>query len=671
MFHQQGYSSGLIGMFRPQNLICAAAILAGLAGGGPLSRTGAAEATALSSAERQAKLIGLLQSDAPPADKAIACKQLVVCGTRDAVPALAALLPNADLSSWARIALEAIPDPAADQALREALAKVQGRLLIGVINSIGVRRDTQAVSPLVGLVKQSDAEVASAAAAALGSISGDQAAQALQPLLATAPANVRSAVAEGCNLCAEKYLAGGQAAAAVRLYDAVRQAQVPKQRVLEATRGAILARQSAGVPLLVEQLRSTDKGFFAMGLHTARELKGKAVTDAVAAELSRATPDRQAMLLLVLADRDRSESLPAIRQTARTGTKSARLAALGALERLDDVESLPLLFAAAAEEDAAIAKAARTALARLPGQDVKIALLARLPQAEGKTRQVLLELAGERRVAEALPNIVRAMADSSSGIRLAAIAGLGALGQDPQVVELAKLLPKTQVAKERSEIEKALSAMGSRLGANSAQNLSPLMQAKDAELRSLTLRVLPSYGGATALAMVKAALKDQDENVQDEAVRALSIWSNNWPEDQGVAEPLLALIKSGKKDSHRVLGLRGYLRYVEEDKQLNDPSKVAKIKEIVPLLTRPEEKRATIAVLSLIPTAGALELLMKYAAEGEVVEEACQGLVNLAAGNAVKNATRDLRVQALQLVVEKSSRNATKQRASDAIKKIR
>ena len=48
-------------------------------------------------------------------------------------------------------------------------------------------------------------------------------------------------------------------AEAVEIYDEVRKADVPKQRMLEATRGAILARKPDGIPLLVEQLRSPDK----------------------------------------------------------------------------------------------------------------------------------------------------------------------------------------------------------------------------------------------------------------------------------------------------------------------------------------------------------------------------------------------------------------------------
>ena len=96
------------------------------------------------------------------------------------------------------------------------------------------------------------------------------------------------------------------------MYDAVRKADVPKQRILEATRGAILARGSAGVPLLVEQLRSADKARLAIGLRVARELAGREVTEALVAELGRATPERQALLILALADRGDTAALPAV-----------------------------------------------------------------------------------------------------------------------------------------------------------------------------------------------------------------------------------------------------------------------------------------------------------------------------------------------------------------------
>jgi HEAT repeat protein len=229
---------------------------------------------------KESDLIRVLQSDAAKGDKAITCKRLAIYGTEKSVPVVAPLLADKELSSWARIALEAIPGPAADAALRDASSELKGRLLVGVINSIGVRGDAKAVDILVNKLKDDDINVASAAAVALGYIGGEKAAKALTQSLTNAQGEVRSAAAQGCILCAEQCMAQNKTADAVKLYDTVRKADVPDQRHLEAIRGAILARQSAGLALLIEQLRSEDKKRLGIGLRTARELGGRNVTEA-------------------------------------------------------------------------------------------------------------------------------------------------------------------------------------------------------------------------------------------------------------------------------------------------------------------------------------------------------------------------------------------------------
>jgi HEAT repeat protein len=334
-------------------------------------------------AEDQQKLIEVLKSSAAPAEKATACKLLAVYGNQDAVPALAALLGDRELSSWARIALEAIPGPAADAAMREALGKVQGRLRLGVINSLAVRHDAKAVDALAALVKDADVDVAATAAVALGRIGGDAAVKALEPAMASAQAAVRSAAAEGCILCAEKTLAAGNAAEAVKLYDAVRKANVPAQRVREAIRGTILAQGAAGVPLLVEQLQSAEKAQFALGLRVARELSAPEVTAALVAQLAKAAPDRQGLLILALADRGNAVPLDAVLQVAKSGPPQSRSVAIRVLERLGNASCLPVLLDAAQDADEEIAQAALAVLADMPGADVDKDMAGRLSQAQG------------------------------------------------------------------------------------------------------------------------------------------------------------------------------------------------------------------------------------------------------------------------------------------------
>lgn len=118
-----------------------------------------------------AKLVAILEDpSASVYARAKACQQLAVTGDRSAVRPLAALLGDAQLSHYARFALEPNPDPSAGDALRAALGKVSGKLRVGVINSIGVRRDVKALDTLAALLRDQDTEIAQAASAAIARI---------------------------------------------------------------------------------------------------------------------------------------------------------------------------------------------------------------------------------------------------------------------------------------------------------------------------------------------------------------------------------------------------------------------------------------------------------------------------------------------------------------------
>jgi len=83
---------------------------------------------------------------------AFLCQMLALLGSAKSVPTLAPLLRDPKTTESARYALEAIPGPEADAALREALASgLGGRAKAGVIGSIAARRDISAVPALAAL----------------------------------------------------------------------------------------------------------------------------------------------------------------------------------------------------------------------------------------------------------------------------------------------------------------------------------------------------------------------------------------------------------------------------------------------------------------------------------------------------------------------------------------
>ncbi len=441
------------------------------------------------------QLIGTLHSGKPE-EKAIACKQLAIRGSKDAVPELAKLLPDEQLSSWSRIALEAITDPAADAALIDATKGMQGRLAVGVINSIGVRRAGAAVDILSKRINDSDPEVASAAAVALGHIGNKKATEMLRQSLASVPPAVRPAVAEGCVLCAERLLADGKNDRAAELYDRVRKADVPKQRQLEATRGVIIARGTAGIPLLVEQLTSNDKKRFGLGLKVAREMQGPEVTEALVAELAKAPPARAALLVAALGDRGESVLSPAVLRAAKEGDKQVRLAAIQVVGRAGAASAVPILIGIATGEDADLAAVAKDALATLPGEQVNHELANRLPEAKGKTLDVLIELVGKRRI-NAVAELIKVFHGSDDATRDSALVALGATAGSADLPLLINEVTSAKNGDDSKLAEKALQTACVRMPDReaTAEALAKAMPNASTSSKASLLRILVRWAG--------------------------------------------------------------------------------------------------------------------------------------------------------------------------------
>jgi HEAT repeat protein len=341
-----------------------AALCAGL-----LAAGGIAAADTAPAGNPEGKWIAILQSNAAPQDKAIACKQLAVCGTKAAVPALAALLADEQLASWARIGLEAIPDPAVDAALREAAGRLHGKLQVGVINSIGVRRDEQAVGWLSQQLRAADPEVLTAAAAALGRIGGEQAARALGEALTGAAEAALPALCEASLRNADLFITAGKHDQAAALCERVRALNTPRHIRMEATRSLIVARREAGIPLLIEQLKSDDDGMVAVALGLAHELPGAALTKALAAEVAALPPAKQVFIIGALGVRRDKSVAPILLGLTADRPAEVRIAAIGALTTLGEISALPRLAEIAGSLDGESAKAAQTAIVRFPAAE--------------------------------------------------------------------------------------------------------------------------------------------------------------------------------------------------------------------------------------------------------------------------------------------------------------
>lgn len=173
----------------------------------------------------EAGALAVLASDTQM--KASACQALAVVGGPESVLSLAALLGNQELASYARTALEVIDDPSAGKALRAALPNLNGRLLSGVITSLGVRGDEAAVPAIQQLAVNADTGVAKSALAALARIGTEEAISTIVESLNKGPSALRISAAHAALAAAEELATNGNDELVEQLLKSIQSAVIP------------------------------------------------------------------------------------------------------------------------------------------------------------------------------------------------------------------------------------------------------------------------------------------------------------------------------------------------------------------------------------------------------------------------------------------------------------
>jgi HEAT repeat protein len=600
--------------------------------------------TVVAATEEQVdKLIGVLKSDAPIKEKMDACRLLSIVGTKEAVAPLAALLGDEKLSHMARYGLEPIPDAAVDEAFRKALGELEGLPLVGVIGSIGVRRDTRAVEPLKILLQDSDNQVAQAAARALGKIGNSAASEILKAALKDVSDENRLAVCEGLFRCAESLASDGRRGEAVAIYDQMRKLDWPHQVRAGALRGAILMRGSDvdiarrpgetsrmyllrrndGVALIMEHMRSSDYIMFSAAVQAAQELKGTMVTRALTADLDNLSSDNQILVIQTLGKRADAAACPALFNLAREGAKSVRIAAVKSLAEIGDESAVPVLVELLNDSDGEISEAAQESLASLPGHESDEAVMEMLNSSQTDRRLIALELMSRRRMTSSVPALLRAAEDDDQKIRSSALRKIGELGGLTELPALLDLLVEYKSSQDLDAVERALSAICMKADnpQSYTRKLTNLLGRVRPMQKCALLHVLGVIGGPDSLEAVRANINNSNETVRGAAIRALCGWKT-----VDAASDMLTLAKESTNPAHKTSALRGYINLIR-DESLSTEKKLEMCRQAKDLIERDEEKKLLLGMLGTVPATEALSMAMNYVDDSFVRNEACFAVV--------------------------------------------
>ncbi len=581
----------------------------------PAFRAAAADSAA------EAKWIAVLDSAAGWEEKQQACRELRVVGTVQSLPELTALLTDPQLSGYARFALEAMAYPEVDLLLHDALGKTTGPQQTGIVITMGARRDASAAPLIAPLLDNADAELARAAAGALGRIATAESVDALMQFRAKAPEGARAAAEEGLLAAAQRWTKEGKGDQAAPVCEAlIAPGAQPNVRM-----GAFYllagAQPDQAPDRLIAALTGDDAGLRDMAARIIAETKGAELTARYAAALPTLSADGQVALVRALAGRRDAAAHPAVVQATHCTEKSIQVAAIKALATLGNAGDVAGLTALMAGDDTDVAGTARATLATIEGAAVDAAIAASLTAAPAAVQAKLLDLLLDRRAEQALPMAAEQVRCGDAGVRQAALRTLAALGTKDHVALMITAIDTAPDATGRSDAENALGSLCARCGDDALPLVINAMGCSKVESRTSLLRAIGRAGGAKALECVVQALNDPDETFRNEALRELSEWPT-----ADAAPQLLELAKCEQENRH-VLGLRGYVRLARASA---DPTiKASMLITIMDLTRQPEEKWQVLAVWGTLKSVQSLDALLPFLQDGQVKNEAGSAIITV------------------------------------------
>ena len=576
--------------------------------------------------ERLARqLAGLLEGDASFACKQFVCRQLALIGTEEQVPALSQLLADEKLSHAALYALTHIESPEVDEALRKALEHTSGRRKVGIINCLGRRGDEEAVEVLGDLLDSKDGEVASASAAALGEIGGEEARRLLLEAF-KARAGSRQAVADANLACAERLSNEGKQREAASIYRLIYKSNNPASIRAAALKGlAECVPTKEAVSLLLEAVSKADTAVRDAAGWQLRHVGGTEATRALAEKFPTLSTSSKVMLLSVLGDRGDPAGLEPVRKACESGNDRVRLTALEALGELGGESEVRFLAQTAAGASGAEARVARESLSTLSGADVNQRMAQLVTRAEPDVAVELIQGLAARSATETTRSILRLTESDNGELRRAAFNAISGLAGEDDLRALIELIEKVRPS-DRAAAESALLSVLQRGDREQVKEIvGRYRSAKNTEIRQSWLRILAGLGGEKARTVLGQALESDASEIRVTAIRMLSEWQTPAPRSD-----LLEVARTTDDTKERTLALRGYLHLIDIDKGLSPEETIQKYREVSELANQPAEVRMILSGLADVRSPEALQTIEGYLEDGSVRDEAALAAVQIA-----------------------------------------
>jgi len=629
------------------------------------------------------RLLNLLTSDeSTVAAKDFVCRQLALIGGDESVPALAALLPNPALSHMARYALERIPGPVVDAALREALTEIDDEsLLVGVVNSVAKRHDEQASGALYDIsLRMNNPELSQVATIALiNCVDLD-----LLPALADAywdlveyqdskPGQLDS-YCEVFTEAADRLIQTGRTDDALKIYANLYEETEQERFRLASLVGLAEYDPVETVPMIAELLGHDESLWSGTAARLiATSLPGDEVIEKFVSLFPSLDASAQVALLGALAERGDRAALPIAKMAVESADADVSRAGIEAMGSIGD-ESVVVLLAEIAANTEGDDNPARESLDRMPGEDIDLKIArstGRIPPYNkllpANVRGELARSIGARRAKMQAPALLMLIVrDEDESVRVQAFDSLGDVALIAHLGFMVEPLAKAQSEEERSAAEESIIQASQRLGHPDycAKPFAAALLQVDVKTKPSFIRVLGGIGGPIALEAVRESLIVQDEVVYQTAIDVLI----DWPSAE-VFDVLLSLASvTSDTDLHRRL-IEGGVRAAGLADDRSADEHLDLYSQLLEGAINDVEVRAILEGMSIITHPAAIDLVAPYLENDTVKTTAAGTMISIA--TAVAETDREAAMRGIELALNACPENVgLHQQAGAAINTI-
>lgn len=540
-------------------------------------------------------------------------RQIEYIGGDETVDALQKILNenDAELRECARRALEKNPSPRAIVVLRQQLANEKDlRMKIGLIHSLGERRDKESVSIISQYLK--DPQFGSAPALALSKIATQEAVTELQKCLNDNPFAAEALIEAGNNI-----LSVGNKQVAKQVFQ-----QLYEKCPLVSVKGAALVGLGKSDPegsynTIQDAALNGDEKLQVLAVNAIKECYKDYSTRLM--EIFPKMGQTAKFAILNVVDKSAEKQLISILKDEDAQIRQVALKRLGNIGSALSVPILINYIVAGSPEEKTVAE---SALNSLPGKDVEKVIEDIAVKGESKQRVVAMNAIGARKQTGSVAIVAKVLSDPDPSVRKSAFSAIAKIGSDSEFEQLINVAIKEKSKDAISALEQVASRVKDRDACG--KKLVAAIGNDENTIVSL-LGALYEIGTDECLKPIAGILSSKDNSVKLAAVQTLSEWGS-----LASAKLLLPILNDANAPKNIYsIALRGIATSVSQSEGVLS-EKADIILQAYKSAQSEADKKLVISAMANVPEPRIAETLMPLLNEPQFKLEAGQAAINVA-----------------------------------------